>query len=266
MNLKDSKRIVVKIGTSTLTHSTGRINIRRMENLVKVLSDLKNSGKEILLVTSGAIGVGVGKLKLDGRPSDMPSKQACAAIGQCELMYMYDGYFSEYEHIVAQVLLTRDVIANDGLKQNVVNTLNRLLEYDTIPIINENDTVSCEEIDMGGTFGENDTLSAIVSVLVEADLLIILTDIDGLYDKDPRLNNDAKLLPLVNKIDDELLACAGCAGSDLGTGGMQTKLHAAKIALDAGVETIIINGDRPENLYDLFDGKEIGTHFTIDTV
>lgn len=266
MNLKDSKRIVVKIGTSTLTHSTGRINIRRMENLVKVLSDLKNAGKEILLVTSGAIGVGVGKLNLDGRPSDMPSKQACAAIGQCELMYMYDGHFSQYEHIVAQVLLTRDVIANGSLKRNVVNTLNRLLEYDTIPIINENDTVSCEEIDIEGTFGENDTLSAIVSVLVEADLLIILTDIDGLYDKDPRVNNDAKLLPLVTKIDDELFACAGSKGTELGTGGMQTKLHAAKIALDAGVETIIINGDRPENLYDLFDGKDIGTHFAIDSV
>ena len=257
------KRIVIKIGTSTLTHVTGRLNIRRMEALVKVLADLKNSGKELVVVTSGAIGVGVGKLGLRERPADMPTKQAVAAIGQCELMYLYDKQFSEYNQVVSQVLLTRDVIDNPEIKANVVNTLSRLLELSSIPIINENDTVSVDEI--GGattTFGENDTLSAIVAKLVSADLLIILSDIDGLYDHDPRTDDGAKLIPLVTEISADLLSCAGGNGSSLGTGGMRTKLHAAKLAMDAGIDMMILNGSDPNILYDFFDGKRIGTLFT----
>lgn len=255
--ISEKKRIIIKVGSSTLTHSSGLINIRRIEALVKVLADLKNSGREIILVSSGAQAVGMGKLGMREKPKDMPSRQAIAAVGQCELMYLYDKQFSMYNHKVAQVLLTKDGVAVPERRQNVINTLTRLLEMGTLPVINENDTVSYDEIE----FGDNDTLSAIVGELVGADLLVILTDIDGLYDMDPRKNPEARLIPEVNKIDDSILALAGDAGSKLGTGGMITKIHAAQIAEEAGFDTVVMNGSRPELLYDLIEDKPVGTIF-----
>lgn len=255
---KNVKRVVVKVGSSTLTHNSGNLNIRRVEQLIKVLADIKNSGKEVILVTSGAVAVGVGKIGLNKKPSDIPTKQACAAIGQCELMYVYDKAFSEYNHNVAQVLITKDVIEKDTLTQNVVNTFDTLLKHNVVPIVNENDTISFDEI----VIGDNDTLSAIVATLVSADLLIILSDIDGLYDANPNQNKDAKLIRKVTAIDDTILSLAGDKGSELGTGGMITKLHAAQIAFDANIPMMIINGNNPNNLYDIFDDKEVGTLFT----
>ena len=255
-NVTQANRIVVKVGTSTLAHKTGLMNIQRMERLVKVLADLKNSGKEIILVSSGAIGVGVGKMGLKEKPTDTPAKQACAAIGQCELMYCYDKYFSEYNHSVAQVLLTRDIIDSPERKQNVINTFQNLLHYGVVPVVNENDTVAVEEI----VFGDNDTLSAIVGSLVGADLLIILSDIDGVYDQNPRVNPNAKLIPHIPEITDSIRALAGDHGTSLGTGGMVTKITAAQIGLNAGFPTVILNGSRPENLYDLLEGKQVGTY------
>ena len=253
-------RIVVKVGTSTLAHATGRLNIQRMERLCKVLSDLKNAGHEIILVSSGAIGMGVGKLSLSARPKDMPTKQAAAAIGQCELMYIYDKLFSEYNHIVAQLLITAPDLAEGGSrKAHFHNTLARLLELGALPVINENDTVSTDEI----VIGDNDTLSAIVSATVSADLLILLSDIDGLYDRDPRRAPDAKLIETVPVIDAHILSLAGDKGSELATGGMITKLHAAQIATAAGCEMVIANGGKPEVLYDIVDGKRVGTRFLI---
>lgn len=250
-------RIVVKVGTSTLAHKTGRLNIRRIEKLCKVLSDLKNAGNEIILVSSGAIGMGVGKLGLSERPGDIPTKQAAAAVGQCELMYTYDKLFTEYSHNVAQILITAPDIENDDRKINFHNTLQRLLELGTIPIINENDTVSTEEIEIG----DNDTLSAVVTANIGADILILLSDIDGLYDKDPHLNPDAHLIEYVEKIDDKIIALAGGSGSRLGTGGMITKIKAAQIATEAGCDMVIANGSNPELLYDIIEGKNIGTRF-----
>lgn len=251
------RRVVVKVGTSTLTHNSGMISIRRLEGLVKVLADLKNAGKEVILVTSGAVGVGVGKLGLPERPKDIPSKQACAAVGQCELMYLYDKLFSEYNHTVAQVLLTRDIVEVPVRKEHVINTFSRLLEYGVLPIVNENDTVAVEEI----VFGDNDSLSAIVATLVGADLLILMSDIDGLYDKNPREHPDAALIPLVEEVDDSIREAAGTAGSSLGTGGMVTKIHAAEIATQAGIDMLIVNGERPSILYKVFDGEAVGTRF-----
>ena len=255
--LSEAQRVVVKVGTSTLTHATGLLNIRRVEQLVRVLSDLKNAGKEIILVTSGAIGVGAGKLGMLTRPSDMPTKQACAAIGQSELMYVYDKCFSEYNHNVAQFLLTRDIIEDENRKNNVTNTLSRLLSLSVIPVINENDTVATEEIE----FGDNDTLSAIVAAIVQADLLMILTDIDGLYDSDPHLNPKAKKIPVVTMIDDAVLAVGGNKGSEFGTGGMAAKLHAAQLCMEEKIPMIIMNGNRPSRIYGLLDGEDIGTLF-----
>ncbi len=253
--VSDAKRVVIKVGTSTLAHKTGLLNIQRMEKLVKVLSDLKNAGKEVILVSSGAIGVGAGKIGLKERPREIPVRQACAAIGQCELMYCYDKYFSEYNHTVAQVLMTRDIIDHKEREKHVVNTFMNLLDFGVIPVVNENDTVSTEEIE----FGDNDTLSAIVGCLTNTDLLIILTDIDGVYDKNPRTNDDAKLISVIGHIDDSVKALAGGEGSHLGTGGMITKITAAEIGLKSGFPTVIMNGQNPEKLYDLFDDKEIGT-------
>lgn len=261
--LTDAKRVVVKVGTSTLTHATGLLNIRKIEQLVKVLSDLKNAGKDIILVSSGAIGVGVGELNLKQKPNDTPSKQACAAIGQCELMYIYDKLFSEYNHKVAQLLLTRDIVEVESRKINVQNTFKRLLELNVVPIVNENDTVSVEELEL--EFGDNDTLSAIVGSLVDADLLLILSDIDGLYDKNPREYSDANLIRYVDEIDDTLRALAGGKGSHFGTGGMITKLNAAEIAMNAGFPMILLNGKHPHLIYDLYDGKEVGTVFQKQT-
>lgn len=251
-------RIVIKIGTSTLAHPSGHLNIRRVEQLCKVTSDIKNAGHETILVSSGAIGMGVGKLGLQQRPKDIPTKQAAAAVGQCELMYIYDKLFAEYHHTVAQLLITGEDVANEARHQNFSNTINRLLELGALPIINENDTVATDEI----VIGDNDTLAAIVAESVNADLLVLLSDINGLYTADPRKDPDAKLIPLVNKIDDSILALAGGSGSSLGTGGMATKLQAAKICLGCGCDMIITNGDRPEDLYDIADGKSVGTLFS----
>ena len=254
-------RIVVKVGTSTLAHKGGRMNIRRVELLCKVLSDLKNAGCEIILVSSGAIGMGVGKLGLSGRPSDMPGKQAAAAVGQCELMYTYDKLFSEYNHTVAQILLTADDIGDPRRRGYVHDTLDRLLSWGALPVINENDAVAIDEIGINTTIGENDTLSAIVAKLVQADMLVLLSDIDGLYTADPRSNPDATLIPMVDTITEDILALAGGAGSSLGSGGMATKLKAAGLAMDAGIDMVITNGENPEILYALLEGKPIGTRF-----
>ncbi len=250
-------RIVVKIGTSTLAHATGHLNIRRVEGLCKVISDIKNSGHEVILVSSGAIGMGVGKLGLRERPQDMPSKQAAAAVGQCELMYIYDKLFGEYHHTVAQLLITGGDIANEERHQNFSNTLNRLLELGALPIINENDTVSTKEI----RIGDNDTLAAIVAQSVGADLLILLSDIDGLYTADPRVDPHAKLLHRVTRLDESILALAGVSSTSQGTGGMVTKLQAAQICMDCGCAMVIANGREPNNLYDILDAKDVGTMF-----
>ena len=251
-------RIVVKVGTSTLAHPTGRLNIQRMEKLCKVLSDLKNMGHEIILVSSGAIAMGFGKLNLSERPKDVPTKQASAAVGQCELMYIYDKLFTEYNHTVAQLLITAPDIEEGGVrKQNFHNTLARLLELGALPVINENDTISTEEFGIG----DNDTLSAIVAVTIQADLLILLSDIDGLFDGDPRKNPDAKLIDTVEKIDEHIISLGGGSGSNLGTGGMATKLRAAQMATAAGCEMVIANGQSPEGLYDVAAGKRVGTRF-----
>lgn len=250
-------RIVIKIGTSTLAHKTGNLNIRRVEQLCKVLSDLKNSGHELVLVSSGAIGMGVGKLGLRERPSDMPSKQAAAAIGQCELMYTYDKLFSEYHHNVAQILLTGSDIQDTQRRENFHNTLFRLLELGAIPIINENDTIATEEI----VIGDNDTLAAVVAQSVDADLLILLSDIEGLYTADPKKDASASLLHTVTEITPEILALAGGSGSSLGTGGMTTKLHAAQTVNAAGIDMVIANGSDPDILYAIVDGESVGTRF-----
>ncbi|MBP3684954.1 MAG: glutamate 5-kinase [Oscillospiraceae bacterium] len=251
-------RIVVKIGTSTLAHPTGHLNIRRVEELCKTMSDIKNAGHELILVSSGAIGMGVGKLGLRERPKDIPGKQAAAAVGQCELMYVYDKLFSEFHHTVAQLLITNDNMINETRHLNFTNTLNRLLELGALPIINENDTVATDEI----VIGDNDTLAAKVAETVHADLLILLSDIDGLYTADPHKDPNAKLLHKVTKIDDYILNLAGVSSTKQGTGGMITKLHAAEICLSCGCDMVIANGRNPENLYDILDGKDVGTRFT----
>ena len=250
-------RIVIKLGTSTLTHATGHLNIRRVELLAKVISDIKNAGHQVILVSSGAIGMGVGKLGLRSRPADIPTKQAAAAVGQCELMYIYDKLFGEHHHTVAQLLITGDDVKSQRRHTNFSNTLNRLLELGALPILNENDTVATDEI----VIGDNDTLAAIVAESVKADLLILLSDIDGLYTADPHQDTEAKMLQVVEKITPEIEAMVGGAGSALGTGGMYTKLHAAKIATEAGIDMVITNGDRPEDLYKIISGQPIGTRF-----
>ena len=257
-------RVVVKVGTSTLAHENGRMNIRRVESLCKALSDLKNAGWEIVLVSSGAIGMGVGKLGLAGRPKDMPGKQAAAAVGQCELMYTYDRLFGQYNHTVAQILLTYDDIHDVRHSTHVQDNLEQLLRWNVLPVVNENDAVSIDEIGVHTTIGENDTLAAYVATLVKADLLVLLSDIDGLYTEDPRKNENAELIPVVKEITPEILALAGGSGSSLGSGGMSTKLKAAQIATKAGMDMVIANGQEPEILYGLLDGKNIGTRFVGD--
>ena len=251
-------RIVIKIGTSTLAHPTGHLNIRRVEQLCKIMSDIKNAGHELILVSSGAIGMGVGKLGLRERPKDIPSKQAAAAVGQCELMYTYDKLFSEYHHTVAQLLITGDDTTNDTRRLNFTNTLNRLLELGALPVINENDTVATDEI----VIGDNDTLAAIVARSVHADMLILLSDIDGLYTADPHTHPEAKLLHHVARVDDHIREIAGISSSTQGTGGMVTKLHAADICLGCGCKMVIANGNNPGNLYDILEGKTVGTTFS----
>lgn len=250
-------RIVIKIGTSTLAHSGGRLNIRRVEELTKVMSDLKNAGNELILVSSGAIGMGVGKLGLESKPSDIPTKQAAAAVGQCELMYVYDKLFSEYNHTVAQILITGEDIGVEERRTNFENTMKRLIELGVIPIINENDSISTDEI----VIGDNDTLGAIVANAIDADLLIILSDIDGLYTADPHKNPDAVLLHRVEKIDSEIESMIGGVGSKLGTGGMLTKVKAARLVNANGIDMVIANGNDPAALYDIIAGENIGTRF-----
>ncbi len=250
-------RIVVKVGTSTLTHATGRINIRHVEALCKVLSDVRNAGHELILVSSGAIGMGVGRMNLPKRPDDMPGKQAMAAIGQCELMYFYDRLFSEYSHVVAQILLTGEDLREEKRHTNFTNTIFRLLELGVIPVINENDTVATEEV----AVGDNDTLGALVAESVRADLLVLLSDVDGLYSANPRQDPDAVLIPVVTELTPEILASAGEKGSSLATGGMATKLHAASICMKAGTDMIILNGGQPEVLYEVIEGRPVGTRF-----
>lgn len=252
---------MVKVGTSTLTYENGRLNLRRMERLCKVLCDLQNSGNKILLVTSGAIGVGMGKLSLPSRPRETKKLQALAAVGQCELMFMYDKFFGEYNHTVAQLLLTKHVMETQHKQDNVNNTIETLFEMNILPIVNENDTVAIDEIP-GESFGDNDMLSAMVASLIRADRLVILSDIDGLYDKNPKEFSDAKLINYIPRINEKIFEMAADgAGSNRGTGGMKTKLSAAMHATNAGIKCSIINGQKPEALYDLIEGKEIGTTF-----
>ena len=250
-------RIVIKVGTSTLTHSTGKLNIRRVELLCKVMSDLKNAGHELVLVSSGAIAMGIGKMNLTRKPADIPSKQALAAIGQCELMYIYDKLFSEYHHTVAQVLLTGSDVEDPHRRLNFQNTMGRLLEMGALPVINENDTVATAEI----AVGDNDTLGAIVATNIRADLLVLMSDIEGLYTADPRHDPQAELIPLVEAITPDILALAGGTDNELGTGGMVTKLRAAGMCMDAGCDMIITNGTRPNDLYRIADGEDVGTRF-----
>lgn len=250
-------RIVVKVGTSTLAHKTGQLNIRHIEKLCKVLSDIKNAGDEVILVSSGAIGMGMGKLQLLERPKSLPEKQAAAAVGQCELMYAYDKLFSEYNHTVAQILLTGADVRDEHRCTNFINTTERLLHWNALPIINENDTVSTDEI----VIGDNDTLAAIVATSLHAELLILLSDIDGLYTANPREDHTAKLIPEVRELTPEILASAGGSGSAIGTGGMQTKLTAAQMVMNNGCDMIIANGENPDILYDILEGKTVGTRF-----
>lgn len=257
MEIRDARRIVVKVGTSTLTHETGRLNLRRIEQLTRVLSGLKNMGKEIILVSSGAVGVGMAKLDMEARPRETREKQAAAAVGQCELMAIYGRFFAEYGYKVAQILMTKDVLDHAGREKNVAGTINTLLSYGAIPIFNENDPVSSYELE----FGDNDTLSAATAVVSKADLLVILSDIDGLYDSDPRKSDEARLIRTVRGITPEIEKMAGGSGSNLGTGGMATKISAARIATEKGIDVIVTNGDHPEVLYDILEGKPIGTRF-----
>lgn len=253
-----SMRIVVKVGTSTIAHPTGRLNIRHVDQLVRVMADLKNAGHELILVSSGAIGMGVGKLNLKTRPDDIPSKQAAAAVGQCELMYTYDKLFGSYNHTVGQMLITSEDIEDENRRTNFENTMNRLLELGAIPVINENDTTSTSEIRVG----DNDTLGAIVAKATGADILILLSDIDGLYDDNPSVNPDAVLIRQVDEITEEITAMAGGAGSEFGTGGMATKIAAARMVTEIGCDMVIINGNNPERMYDAIEGTVLGTRFS----
>lgn len=257
-----AKRVVIKVGTSTLTYENGKLNLRRFDHICRTLTDLKNSGMEIVLVSSGAISVGTSKLGIEERPSSTAARQAMAAIGQCELMFMYDKFFGDYNQVVAQVLLTKNVTDAKESRENVENTFHELLEMGVIPIVNENDTVDTAELE-GAHFGDNDTLSAIVAKIIGADALVLLTDIDGLYDCDPRENEEAKIIREVINIDESVECLAGGAGSNRGTGGMATKIQAAKIAVENGISCHIINGDKSTNLYRLFAGEDIGTEFCI---
>lgn len=251
------KRIVIKVGTSSLTYDTGKINIRQIERLSQVISDLCHSGCEVALVTSGAIAVGVSKLGFKKRPESTPEKQAASAVGQSELMSLYGQFFAEYGKDVSQLLLTKNILDNEERKENVINAFNTLFDWGVVPIINENDVISTAEI----KFGDNDTLSDVVAELINADLLIILSDIDGLYDKNPAKCTDAKLVPVVYEITDEIMSSAGGVGTSRGTGGMVTKLIAAKHAMEAGIEMVIANGRDPKIIYDILDGKAVCTRF-----
>lgn len=261
LDFSEIKRIVVKVGSSTLTYPNGKLNLRRTEQLVQCLCDLQNRGFEMILVSSGAVSAGVGKLGLTEHPKSLPKKQACAAVGQCELIHIYDKMFSEYGISVAQMLLTRENIINDAQRENIHNTFTALTEMGVVPIVNENDTVATAELVHIENFGDNDTLSAVVSRIAEADLLIVFTDIDGLYDSDPRKDKNATLVQLVSNIDSRIRRMAGGPGSTGGTGGMATKLVAAELCMDAHIPMLIANGENPNILYEIVDGKAVGTLF-----
>ncbi len=250
-------RIVIKVGTSTLTYASGALNIRHIEAFCKVLSDIKNQGHEIIVVSSGAIAMGIGKLGLKSRPEDVPTRQAAAAVGQCELMYAYDRLFLQYNHTVAQILITNYIVGNSKMACHFKNTVNRLLEMGAVPIINENDTVATDEL----CIGDNDTLAAIVTEYTAADLLILLSDIEGLYTADPHKCADAMLIDAVDEIDGFIKSLAGGAGSTNGTGGMVTKIRAAEICMSAGCDMVIANGADPEIIYNIIEGKKVGTRF-----
>ncbi len=255
-------RIVVKVGTSTLTNEVGKTDLRAFDRLARVLSDVQNMGYEVVLVSSGAIAVGYGKLGLKTRPTALRMKQAAAAVGQCSIMYLYDKFFGEYDKVVGQILLSAEDIELEAKRENLTNTFNTLLEMGIVPIVNENDSVSYAEIESPDRlFGDNDMLSAVVAVLCRAERLVIFSDIDGLYDKDPRLNPDARLISRVDSITEQMYASAGGAGSARGRGGMRTKLRAAELAISHGTDTVITNGKRPEALYELLRGGQVGTLF-----
>ena len=255
-------RIVVKVGTSTLTNENGQSNLREMEKLSRTLADIQNLGNEVVLVSSGAIAVGANKLHLPEKPTEMRMKQATAAVGQCENMFLYDKFFGYYNKTVAQILLNAEDIKQEEKKENLANTFEALLEQGIIPIVNENDSVSYTEIESEDRlFGDNDMLSAVVAVLCKADRLIILSDIDGFYDRDPRLYKDAKLISRIENIDESVYELAGGAGSRRGTGGMRTKLQAADLATRSGIDTIVMNGQNTDGLYDLAEGRKVGTLF-----
>ncbi len=256
--ISEIRRVVIKVGTSTLTHRTGMLNIRRIEKLVKTLADLHNAGYEVILVSSGSIGLGMAKLGLSERPKETPLKQACAAVGQCELMDIYGNLFSDYGITVAQLLVTKYVLL-EGRRCNVENAMEKIIELGVVPIINENDTVAIDELEL--EVGENDSLAAMVATLAKADLLVMMSDIDGLYDKDPHKSKDAKLIPVVGEITDEIRSLAGGVATKFGTGGMATKINAVEIAYEAGIDAVLMNGERPERLYELFDDKSVGTLF-----
>ena len=260
---KAIRRVVVKVGTSTLTRDTGSLNLHNMEHLARVLSDLQGMGLQVVLVSSGAIGIGTKKLRLAERPTELRMKQAAAAVGQCMMMHVYDKFFSEYNRTVAQILLTGEDVDAPVRSEHLHNTFESLLELGVIPIVNENDSVSSAEIETGQckVLGDNDTLSAMVSRLCSADLLVLLSDIDGLYDADPRTHPDAKLIHHVEAVTPELRAMAGGAGTWRGTGGMTTKLNAAQLCLEAGIDMVIANGSKMEALYDIVAGHDVGTRF-----
>ncbi|HZJ58115.1 MAG TPA: glutamate 5-kinase [Clostridia bacterium] len=255
----DAKTIVIKVGTSTITHANGSMDFHLMEKLVRVLADLRCDGRNIVLVTSGAIGVGRFRMGMEEKPDSLPQKQALAAIGQVSLMYIYSKFFSEYDQIAAQVLITRDVVDDTLKKKNTHNTFCTLLDYGVIPIVNENDTVATEEIEP--YFGDNDTLSAVVAELIDADLLILMSDIEGLYDKNPKCHQDAHFIPLVYDVYEQTIDGVEDTHNNLGTGGMKTKIEAAKVCHGAGIPMIITNGDDPDHIYEILEGREIGTLF-----
>lgn len=262
MNLYHN-RIVVKVGTSTLTNELGQNNLHSFDRLACVLSDIQNMGYEVILVSSGAIAVGMNKLGMKTRPDSMRLKQAAASVGQCRIMFLYDKFFGDYDKTIGQILLNADDIEKEDKKENLINTFNSLLEMGVIPVVNENDSVSYTEIESEERlFGDNDMLSAVVAVLCQASKLIILSDIDGLYDKDPRLFPEAKQIPLIRHFNEDVFLLAGGAGSRRGTGGMKTKLRAAALASSQGIETIITNGTHPERIYDIINGKAVGTKFS----
>lgn len=259
--ITQARRVVIKVGTSTITYDNGRFNLTNLEHLCRSIANQMNQGREIILVSSGAIGVGVGRLRLSQKPSTIRDKQAIAAVGQCELMSMYSRLISDYNYTVAQILLTKDDIDDPITRENICNTFQALLEKEIIPIVNENDTVSTREIYHNGTFGDNDSLSAIVAGLIGADLLIILSDIDGLFSQDPRTHDDAQLINTVGEITAEIEEIAGGEGSNRGTGGMRSKIVAARLATEAAVDTIIANGSQTRVIDSILDGDEIGTLF-----